>query len=385
MAKRDYYEVLGVSKNATEAEIKKAYRKLAVKYHPDKNPGDSEAETKFKEAAEAYEVLSNKDKKARYDQFGHAGVGGAAQGGGPGGFGGGMSMDDIFDQFGDIFGGFGGFGGGSRGGGARRRVNKGSNIRIKVALTLEEIAEGTEKKVKVNKYIKCDSCSGSGAEKGSSFNTCGTCNGSGQVTRVTNTFLGQMQTSSTCPSCNGEGKTIEHKCKKCYGDGIVRGDEVIPINIPAGVEEGMQMQVSGMGNAGARGGINGDLLVVIEEKPHDLFKREGKNLHYDLFINFATAALGGSEVIPTLEGKVKIKIDPGTQSGKLLRLRGKGLPEVNAYGKGDIIVNVNVWTPQNVSSEEKSILEKLQESENFKPNPTKKDKGFFDRVKEYFQ
>ena len=376
MAKRDYYEVLGVSKNANESEIKKAYRKLAIQYHPDKNPDDKTAEAKFKEAAEAYEVLSNKDKKARYDQFGHAGVGSSAASGGGGGFGG-MSMDDIFEQFGDVF------GGGRRSN--ARRVNRGSNIRIKVALTLEEIAEGVEKKIKVNKYITCDSCEGSGAEIGSGYDTCGTCNGSGQVTRVTNTFLGQMQTSSTCPTCNGEGKIIKNKCKKCYGEGIVRGEEVIPINIPAGVEEGMQLQVSGMGNAGARGGINGDLLVVVEEKPHEVFKRENNNLHYDLFINFADAALGNSEVVPTLDGKVKIKIDPGTQSGKLLRLRGKGLPQVNQYGRGDIIINVNVWTPQELSNDEKKILEKLRESKNFHPNPTNKDKGFFDRVKEYFQ
>lgn len=380
MAKRDYYEVLGVGKSATEAEIKKAYRKLAIKFHPDKNPDDKEAEAKFKEAAEAYDVLSNADKKARYDRHGHAGMGGAASQG-AGGFGGGMNMEDIFDQFGDIFGGFGGGGGRARGG---RRVNRGSDIRIKVALTLEEIAKGAEKKVKVNKYNSCEPCKGSGAQDGTSYTTCSTCGGAGQVTRVTNTFLGAMQTAATCSACNGDGKSITNKCKTCNGEGINRSEAVIPLNIPAGVEDGMQLQVSGMGNAGARGGVNGDLLVVIEEKPHEFLKREGQHLHHDLYINFSDAALGSTAVVPTLDGKVKIKIDAGTQGGKLLRLRGKGLPSVNAYGTGDILVNINIWTPQSLSSEEKKILEKLQKSENFKPNPTQKDKGFFDRMKEYF-
>ena len=376
--KEDYYKTLGVNKGAPASEIKKAYRKMAIKYHPDKNPGDSAAEEKFKEAAEAYDVLSNPDKKARYDQFGHQ----AFQNGGSG-FGGGMNMDDIFSQFGDIFGGFG-FGGGngrSRGG---RRVSRGSNIRIKVSLTLEEIAEGVEKKVKVTKDNSCESCNGSGAEGSSGYSTCAPCNGSGQVTRVTNTFLGQMQTASTCPTCNGQGSVITDKCKKCNGKGVERGEAVIPINIPAGVEDGMQLQVSGQGNMGSRGGVAGDLLVVIEEKAHDYFQREGQNLHYDLFVNFADVALGTQIVVPTLKGKVKIKLEEGTQSGKLLRLRGKGLPSVNGYGTGDIIVNVNVWTPQKLSSDEKKILEKLRDSENFKPNPGKKDKGFFERVKEYF-
>ena len=381
MSKRDYYEVLGVSKSAEDKEIKKAYRKLAIKYHPDKNPNDSVAEEKFKEAAEAYEVLSDAQKKARYDQFGHAGMGGAA--GGHGGFGGGMSMDDIFENFGDIFGGFG-FGGSNGRSSGGRRVSRGSNIRIKVSLTLEEIAEGVEKKVKVTKDNVCSSCKGSGAEGSSGHSTCGTCNGTGQVTRVTNTFLGQMQTSSTCPTCNGQGTVITDKCKKCSGKGVERGEAVIPINIPAGVEDGMQLQVSGQGNMGSRGGVAGDLLVVIEEKTHDYFQREGQNLHYDLFVNFADVALGTQIVVPTLKGKVKIKLEEGTQSGKLLRLRGKGLPSVNGYGTGDIIVNVNVWTPQKISSDEKKILENLRESENFKPNPGKKDKGFFERVKEYF-
>ena len=379
MAKRDYYEVLGVSKSASDDEIKKAYRKMALQFHPDKNPGNKEAEDKFKEAAEAYDVLSNTDKKQKYDRFGHAGMGGAAGGGA--GFGGGMNMEDIFSHFGDIFGG-GGFGG-QRGG---RRVNRGSNIRVKVALTLEEILTGVEKKIKVNKFIACEECTGTGAEKGKSgSDTCGTCKGSGHVTRITNTILGQMQSSSVCPTCNGEGSIIKHKCKKCSGEGIARGESVLPINIPAGVQEGMQLQVSGMGNAGARGGVNGDLLVVIEEKEHEQFTRDGNDLHYDLFINFADAVLGGETLVPTLNGKVKIKIEAGTQPGKILRLKHKGLPDINRYETGDQLVNINVWTPQKLSSEEKKVIEDLRESDNFKPNPGKKDKGFFGRMKEMFE
>ncbi len=382
MAKRDLYEVLGLKKGAAEDEIKKAYRKMALQFHPDKNPGNKEAEEKFKEAAAAYDVLSSKEKKQRYDQFGHAGVGSAAGGGGGGGgFGGGMNMDDIFSQFGDIFGGFGG-GGGQRAG---RRVNRGSNIRIKVALTLEEIATGVEKKIKVNKLIACDTCTGTGSEAGSGFDNCGTCRGSGQVTRVTNTILGQMQSTATCPTCSGEGKIIKNKCKKCTGEGVVRGENVIPINIPAGVQEGMQLQVSGMGNAGARGGVNGDLLVVIEEKEHECLSRDGNDLHYDLFVNFADAALGADAIVPALSGKVKIKIEPGTHAGKILRLKHKGLPNVSYHETGDLLVNINVWTPQKLSSDEKKILEKLRDSENFIPSPSKKDKGFFGRMKEMFE
>jgi molecular chaperone DnaJ len=382
MSKRDFYEVLGVTKSANADEIKKAYRKMAIKYHPDKNPGDKSAEDKFKEAAEAYEVLSNPEKKARYDQFGHAGMGGS------GGFGGGghhMNMDDIFSQFSDIFGGgFGGFGGGSssRGG---RRVNRGTNLRIKVKMTLEEIATGVEKKIKVNKFVGCNSCSGSGAANGSGYSTCGTCRGSGQVTRVVNTMLGQMQSASTCPNCSGEGRIISDKCKTCFGEGIMRGEEVISINIPAGVGNDMQLSVSGKGNAGPRSGVNGDLIVQIEEVPHDKLKRDGNNLIYEHYLNFADASLGTSIDVPTLEGLARVKIDEGTQSGKLLRLRGKGLPELQGYGKGDLIVNLNVWTPQKLSADEKKLLEKLRESENFKPNPGKKDKSFFDRMKEYFE
>ncbi|ERJ59753.1 molecular chaperone DnaJ [Sphingobacterium paucimobilis] len=381
MSKRDYYDVLGVSRQADAAEIKSAYRKLAIKFHPDKNPGDKEAEENFKEAAEAYEILSNQEKKARYDQFGHAGNSGGFGGGG------GMNMDDIFSQFGDIFGGghpfesF--FGGGSRSSG--RRVQKGSNLRIKVKLTLEEIAKGTEKKVKVNKQIVCTTCDGSGAKDKSSFHTCNTCGGSGSVRRVTNTILGQMQTTSTCPTCNGEGVEITAKCTTCKGDGLERGEETITINIPAGVSEGMQLSMTGKGNAAPRGGIPGDLIILVEEVPHESLKRDGINVIYDLYINFADAALGTSVEVPTIDGKAKIKIDAGTQGGKILRLKGKGIPEVNSYHKGDQLIYVNIWTPKAVSSEEREILEKLKGSANFKPQPGKSEKSFFERIKEYFE
>jgi molecular chaperone DnaJ len=383
MAKRDYYEILGVSKTADEAEIKKAYRKMAIKYHPDKNPDDPSAEEKFKEAAEAYEVLSNAEKRQRYDRFGHQGVGGAPGGGGfSGGFGGGMSMDDIFEQFGDIFGGGGGgFRGGFGGGG--RRVNKGSNLRVRIKLNLQEVANGVAKKLKVNKYVACETCTGTGAKDGS-YTTCGTCRGSGQVTRITNTILGQMQTASTCPTCSGEGKIIEHKCTKCYGDGIVKGEEVVELNIPAGVAEGMQLSVRGKGNAAARGGVNGDLIVVVEEEEHPDLKRDGANLHHELHVNFADAALGTSLEVPTVDGKARIKLDPGTQGGKLLRLRGKGLPDLERGGKGDIIVHVNIWTPRNLSKQEKDVLEKLRDSDNFRPDPGKSERSFFDKMKDYF-
>jgi molecular chaperone DnaJ len=381
MSKRDYYEILGVNKSASDDEIKKAYRKLAIKYHPDKNPDDKGAEDKFKEAAEAYEILSNPEKRQRYNQFGHAGVGGASQGGG-GGFGGGMNMDDIFSQFGDIFGG-GGFGGGSRNGGGRRVV-RGSNLRIKVKLNLQEVAKGAEKKLKVNKFVSCGTCKGSGAKNGQ-FETCKLCNGSGVQVRTQQTFLGAMQTQTTCSGCNGEGKTVKDKCNTCHGDGIVRAEEVITINIPAGVAEGMQLSVGGKGNAAPRGGINGDLLILIEEEEHPELKRDGSNLFYDGYVSFADAALGTSIEIPTVDAKVKIKIEPGTQSGKVLRLKGKGLPDVNSYGTGDLLVNINVWTPQTLTAEEKKILENLKDSKNFAPNPNRKEKGFFDRMKEYFE
>lgn len=386
MTKRDFYEVLEVSKTATAEEIKKAYRQQALKYHPDRNPGNKAAEDKFKEAAEAYEVLSDPQKKARYDQFGHAGVGSAAGGGYSGD---GMTMDDIFSHFGDIFSdlGFGGFGGfNSRGGGrGSRQMARGTNLRVKVKLNLEEIEKGVEKKLKVSKYIVCDECSGTGAKGGSAYSTCGTCRGTGQVTRVSNTFLGQMQTTQVCPTCGGEGKMITNKCGKCSGEGVVRGEEVISVRIPAGVAEGMQLSVSGKGNAARRGGINGDLLVMIEEDQHPELIRDGNDLLYNLYVSFAQASLGSQVEIPTLDGKVKIKIEPGTQPGKILRLRGKGLPEVNNYGKGDLLVSINVWIPKSLSREERKTLEKLDESENFKPNPGSGDRNFFDRMKNYFE
>ncbi|RLD67836.1 MAG: molecular chaperone DnaJ [Bacteroidetes bacterium] len=382
MSKRDFYEILDVSKSATAEEIKKAYRKKAIQFHPDKNQGDASAEEKFKQAAEAYEVLSDQNKRSRYDQFGHAGMSGAAGGGG--GFGGGhMNMEDIFSQFGDIFGGgFGGFGGGqsSRG----RRVNRGSNLRVRVKLTIKDIAHGTEKKIKVNKFIACDSCSGTGAENGSSYSSCSTCNGSGHVTRVQQTFLGHMQTQSVCPNCGGEGQIITHKCKSCNGNGITKGEEVITINIPAGVEDGMQLSVSGKGNAAARGGINGDLIVVIEIKPHEQLKRDGQNLLYDHYISIPDAALGTTIEIPTVDGKAKINIPAGTQAGKVFRLRSKGLPSVEYHGQGDLLVNINVWTPQSLSKEETEMMEKMRSSSSFTPKPTSKDKSFFDRMRDYF-
>ena len=365
MEKRDYYEVLGVSKSADATEIKKAYRKLALKYHPDKNPGDKEAEEKFKEAAEAYDVLSNEEKRHRYDQFGHAGVGGAGQGG----FGGGMSMDDIFSQFGDIFGSFGGFSGfgGFGGGRGSRRVNRGTNLRVKVKMSLQEIATGIEKKIKVKKYVACQHCNGTGARDGKSYSTCSTCKGSGQVTRVQNTILGAMQTTSTCPTCEGEGKIINEKCTFCNGEGVLMSEEVISINIPAGVAEGMQLSLSGKGNAARRGGVNGDLIVLIEEEEHPELVRDGNDLLYNVFIGYPEAVLGETVEIPTIEGKVKVKIEAGTQPGRILRLRGKGLPDVNGYGKGDLLAKVNVWIPKNLSKDEKKLVEKMRETEGFKP------------------
>ncbi|MCB0664642.1 MAG: molecular chaperone DnaJ [Saprospiraceae bacterium] len=381
MAKRDYYEILGVSKDADAAVIKKAYRKTAIKYHPDKNPGDREAEENFKEAAEAYEVLSDPDKRARYDRFGHAGVSGN------GGFGGGgMSMEDIMEQFSDIFGGspfdtF--FGGGAtrsrRGGGVR-----GSNLRIKVSLTLEEIAKGTTKKIKVKKQIKCDTCNGTGAKDSGSVSSCGTCGGSGYVRQIRSTFLGQMQTTSACPTCGGRGQVVTAKCNNCKGEGRVFDHKTIEIEIPAGVEEGMQLSMRGQGNAGQQGGPSGDLLINIEEKPHDHLKRDGANIIYDLYLNFADAALGTSVEVPTIEGNVKIKIPAGTQGGKIFRLKGKGLPVVQSYQQGDQLIHVSVWTPKKITPQEKEILEKMRKMDNFTPTPTKSDKGFFEKMKDYF-
>ena len=380
-SKRDYYEVLGVSKSASAEEIKKAYRKLAIQFHPDKNPDDPSAEDKFKEAAEAYEVLSNPEKKQRFDQFGHQGMNGGGYGGG------GMNMDDIFSQFGDVFGDsnpFGSFfGGGGRGQG--QGVKRGSNLRIKLKLNLEEIANGAEKKIKVKRHVSCKSCSGNGSKNGSSTKTCGTCNGQGQVRKVMNTMLGQMMSTATCPTCNGEGKTVTENCTVCHGEGRSLEEEVISIKIPAGVVDGMQLSMNGKGNVPQRGGIAGDLLIVIEEEEHAELKRDGINVIYDLYINFADAVLGTSSEVPTIDGKVKIKIEPGTQSGKVLRLRDKGIKDINGYGKGDLLIYVNVWTPKALSNEEKKIVEQLRESPNFKPNPAKGEKGFFGKMKEYFQ
>ena len=380
MAKRDYYEVLGVSKNASDDEIKKAYRKLAVKYHPDKNPGNKEAEEKFKEAAEAYDVLSNPDKRARYDQFGHAGMSGAAGNGGPfGGFnGGGMSMDDIFSMFGDIFGGRGGFGGGFGGGYSsnQQRRFRGSDLRVKVKLNLKEISTGVEKKFKLKKYVQCSHCHGTGAEGNSGTETCPTCKGSGSVIRTQQTILGTMQTRVTCSTCGGEGKIVKEKCKECSGEGIVYGEEVVTVKIPAGVGEGMQLTMSGKGNAGKHNGIPGDLLILIEEEPDKDLIRDEDDLIYNLLLSFPKAALGGTVEIPTVDGKVKVKIEAGTQPGKVLRIRGKGLPSVNGYGTGDLLVNISIYVPETLNKEEKKWLEKMEDSENFEPNVSIKEKIF---------
>lgn len=372
MAKRDYYDILGISKSADASEIKKAYRKKALQYHPDKNPGDKEAEAKFKEAAEAYEVLSDPDKKARYDQFGHSAFEGA------GGFGGGgMNMEDIFSHFGDIFGGHfgGGFSGfGGFGGGGQRRV-KGSNLRIRVKLSLEDIANGVEKKVKVRRKVQAP---------GTTYKTCSTCNGSGQMTKITNTILGRMQTSTTCSSCGGSGQIIDKRPSDADAQGLKISEETVSIKIPAGVVDGMQLKVTGKGNEAPGNGIPGDLLVIIEEEKHPKLQREGENLHYDLYISIAEAALGASKEIDTVSGKVRIKIEPGVQSGKILRLRGKGIPSINGYGKGDLLVHINVWTPKKLSKDQKEFFEKMLNDDNFRPDPKVGDKSFFEKVKDMF-
>ena len=381
MEKRDYYEVLGVEKNASADEIKKAYRKKAIQYHPDRNPGDKEAEEKFKEAAEAYDVLSNPEKRARYDQFGHAGMSGAAGNGGPfGGFGGGMSMDDIFSMFGDIFGGHGGFGGfsgfGGGGGNTQQRYHRGSDLRVKVKLTLKEISTGVEKKFKLKKYVPCPHCHGSGAEGNSGVETCPTCKGTGSVIRNQQTILGTMQTRTTCPTCGGEGHIIKNKCKECGGEGIVYGEEIVTVKIPKGVAEGMQLSMSGKGNAGKHNGVPGDLLILVEEEPDKELIRDENDLIYNLLLNFPTAALGGTVEIPTIDGKVKVKIEPGTQPGKVLRLRNKGLPSVNGYGTGDLLVNVSIYVPETLSKAEKNAWDEMEKSDNFPPNTSVKEKIF---------
>ncbi|MCR5818972.1 MAG: molecular chaperone DnaJ [Prevotella sp.] len=385
--KRDYYEVLGVEKNASEDEIKKAYRKIAIKYHPDRNPGDKEAEEKFKEAAEAYDVLHDPKKRQQYDQFGFNGPMG---GGGFDGFGGAaMNMDDIFSMFGDIFGGHGfggGFGGFGGGGGRGRQQMRGGDLRLKVKLTLEEINKGVTKKFKVRKDIECSHCHGSGAEGGSGKETCPTCHGSGVITHTTQSIFGMMQTQGVCPTCHGSGEVIKNKCHECGGTGVVKGEEVVEINIPAGVAEGMVINVPGKGNAGPNNGINGDIQVFIEEEPNDTFVRDGNDLIYNLLLDFPTAALGGEVDVPTTEGsKLKIKIESGTQPGKTLRLRGKGLPAVQGYGngRGDLVVNISVYVPKTLSREEKQMLEQMKNSDNFKGDKQTRD-SIFKRFKNYF-
>ncbi|QRM89647.1 molecular chaperone DnaJ [Lacinutrix sp. WUR7] len=373
MAKKDYYEILGVSKSATAAEIKKAYRKMALKFHPDKNPDDKDAESKFKEAAEAYEILSNADKKARYDQFGHQAFDGS---GGFGGGSGGMNMDDIFSQFGDIFGGFGGGGGFSGGfGGQQQRRVKGSNLRVRLKLTLEEIANGVEKKIKVKRKVQAE---------GTTYRTCPTCNGSGQITRVTNTILGRMQTAATCTTCGGAGQTIDKKPAEADAHGLISKEETVSIKIPAGVVDGMQLKVAGKGNEAPGNGISGDMLVAIEEQDHETLQREGDNLHYDMYISLPDAVLGTSKEIDTVTGKVRIKVDAGVQSGKILRLRGKGIPSINGYGKGDLLVHVNVWTPKTLNKQQKDFFESMRDDEHFSPKPESTDKSFFEKVKDMF-
>ncbi len=384
MSQKDYYAILGVSRDASQSDIKKAYRKLAIKYHPDKNPDDPEAESKFKEAAEAYEVLGDEDKRSNYDRYGHS------EGAASGGFGGaqGMSMEDIFEQFGDIFGGggrgdpFDSFFGGGRSGGFRKE--KGSDLRVRLTLSLKEMAQGVKKTIKVRRYVGCEACDGSGAEEGSKKSTCTTCMGQGQVKQVTNTFLGQMYTATTCPTCHGEGKIIEKKCKQCGGDGRNSKDDEIEVDIPAGVREGVQLTVNGRGNAARKGGIPGDLLIEVEEEKDDHLQREGDNLIYDLQISFIDAVLGTELEVPTVDGKAKITIPAGTQGGKIFRLRNKGLPSLQGAGTGDQLIHVNIFVPQQVSKQERETLESLKESENFHPDPGDDGKTFFEKVKEIF-
>ena len=395
MAKRDYYEVLGVPKGSDEASMKSAYRKLAMQHHPDRNPGDKAAEDKFKEAAEAYDVLSNPDKRARYDRMGHAGVDGSMGGGGGRGGGGFTSMEDIFAHFGDIFGDGGAsqsgnpfesfFSGGS-GGQRRPQGQRGTNLRIKVRLTLEEVATGVQKKIKVRKQMSCEVCHGSGAKDANAVSVCPTCRGAGAVRQVRTTFLGQMATTSTCPTCRGAGRVITSNCQNCRGEGTTYGEETLDLQIPAGVADGMELQVGGKGNAGSKGGGSGDLYISIEEVPHETLHREGINLHYEAFINFADAALGTTVEVPTLDGRVKMRVNPGTQSGKVLRLADKGLPSIQQYNKrGDQLVHINIWTPKRLSDEERALLEKMQNMPNFQPKPEKEDRGFFEKLRDIFR
>jgi len=388
MAKRDYYEVLEVQKTATADEIKKAYRKLAIKYHPDKNPGDKEAEEKFKEAAEAYGVLSDPDKRAKYDQFGFDGLNGASGFGGGGFSGQGMSMDDIFSMFGDIFGGGGGFSGFGGFGGRQRqrgeRKSQGQDIRIAVSLTLEEISTGVTKKFKVKKLVPCDHCHGTGAKDGSGVETCPDCHGSGTVLRTQQSFFGMVQTQTVCPRCSGEGKIIKDKCPHCSGDGVVYGEDIVEVSIPAGVQEGMQLSVEGKGNAGKHNGYNGNLLIQIKEQPHKDLVRDENDLVYNLLLSVPQATLGGAVEVPTLDGAVKVKIEPGTQPGKMLRLRGKGLPELHSNRRGDMIVNISVYIPESLSRDEKAAMEKMAESDHFTPSISAKEK-IFKKFRSYFE
>ena len=366
--KEDFYDILGISKSATAAEIKKAYRKKAIEYHPDKNPGDSKAEELFKKSAEAYEVLSDPNKKAKYDQYGHQAFEGGFGGGG------GMNMDDIFSQFGDVFGGAFGGGFGGFGGGGQRRA-KGSNLRIRVKLNLEEVAQGVEKTVKVRRKKQAD---------GVTYKTCATCNGQGQVTKIANTILGRMQTAATCSSCSGSGQIIDSKPNDADAQGMVVQEDTVSIQIPAGVEDGMQLKVGGKGNDAPGNGVPGDLIVAIETLEHETLKREGDNLHYDLYISLSDAVLGTSKDIDTVSGKARIKLEPGLQSGKILILRGKGIKSINGYGAGDLLVHVNVWTPKELNKEQRAFFEKMQGDENFEPKPEKSDKSFFEKVKDMF-
>lgn len=393
MAKRDFYDILGVPKSADAAAIKKAYRKVALKYHPDRNPDNKEAEDKFKEAAEAYEVLSDADKKARYDRFGHAGVDPNMGRGGGGGFGGGggINMDDIFTHFGGGGGGdnpfesfFGGGGGSARGQRRGGRGQRGTNLRVKLKLTLEEVANGVTKKIKVKKQTTCETCNGSGAKNSNAVKNCDTCKGSGYVRQVRSTFLGQMATTATCPKCNGSGKVVTDNCGTCKGEGRNYTEEIIEIDVPAGVQEGMQLSMSGSGNAGVKGGPAGDLLITIEEIEHESLQRDGSNLIYEMYLNFADAALGTSVEVPTISGNVKIKVPAGTQAGKIFRLKGKGLPSLQGYGTGDQLIHMNIWTPKKLSNEEKELLERLRGMPNFDPTPDKSDRSLFDRMKEFF-
>lgn len=386
MAKRDFYEVLGVDKKAGQDDIKKAYRKLAMQYHPDKNPDNPAAEEKFKEAAEAYEVLSDDNKRARYDQFGHAGMSGAGGGGGYQN----VNMEDIFSRFGDIFGEgspFGDFFGSQRGqrrGGGRPRGQRGQDLRVKVSLTLEEIHSGVEKKLRMQRFHTCETCSGLGAENDGAYKVCHTCQGSGEMRRQAGGGFFQQIVVTACPTCQGEGRILSKPCKGCEGEGRKMKEEVVAVQVPKGVAEGMQMTMRGKGHAGQRGGQPGDLIVVFEEKPHDLFERDGDNLIHTHFTTIPDAALGTSVEVPTLDGKVRFKINPGTQSGHLVRLKGKGLPNVNGYAPGDLMVYVNVWVPKSLTAEEKAIMERFKKSRNFEPHPSKEERGFFSKVKDFF-